>query len=381
MAILYAQDWRDYDTFRKAYVDIDRDGELIKVGGSVAPVLVPTGSVENYQNLRENNYPVGSNSDFRSFERHRSGSGGGSSLYGLDFAKDADGIRKVAFSLIMGGGSSSPSYPSDASRFIVSRNYRESDANTSDTSFGYRESGFGIINTSSSIDFVHTVQTSQTASNSLIIAKGPALRESEFYHIECEIDITLSLATFKAYVNGEIVADAQFDRDRIVNQFTTNDIATFKWGLGGGYVNMANLVIYTPDAETSFPMGPLEIGRISPTSGPEFQVVDYDPNASDGGWHVIPPGGEAVWGLSDIPEGHPVLFAEMRGRVAAGNGFTPSVMDIELQRADGTISAATVREAPSGSYERAFRATVPDADKGAATLNGMRIAVKARTEN
>lgn len=367
--ILYGQDWRDYETLAKTRRDISNDGELY--------------AIREYQHAVQHSfdeeiYPVGSNSQYRLFNTYGAFSSGDNHY---ETRVSESGLKVICFSFVC---KTLSFRNSNRLGFYLSRSLTDAEM---DSATGYKDSGYGIeiYPTSDEIypQIVHTIQTSLTAKNSLVVARGPSLRADEFYQFDVKFDITNSLATCVLYVNGDKVIEQNFDRDRIVNAYPEVDVRSLKILMPGTYAGLkvANLCVYTDDALTPFPLGPLEIGRISPTSGPDYALVDYDPNASDGGWHVMNPGEETVWQLGDIPPGNPVLHAEMRGRVAAGGGFTPAVMDIELQRAGGGISAAVSKTSPAASFERQFRVKIPLEDANIATLNGARIAVRARTEN
>lgn len=398
MAVLYAQDWRDYDIPFKVFKDLDRDGEIINITSPLSSWVVPiaqswdpngpvyggnSGSSSGVEaSFIEMEYPDGN--PFRLLNNKGNNGSSARNALGLRFSNKSDQAKSVCASFIF--NTLTQLYQQNGVMFTFSRDREEIDSNTLSTSDSFFLSGLCVgTNTDGFLEVLHRVQTSNSQTNDLLLGIGPRLRSGEIYLIEVSWDISTSIGSAKLFVNGTQFVDAVFDRDRIVNGREDSSLQIVKLANSarstGAGSSFANIVIYTDDEKTPFPLGPLEIGRISPTSGAGFEVVDYDPNASDGGWHVIAPGSEAVWQLGDIPAGNPVLFAEMRGRIAAGGGFTPAVMDIEVQRSGGAVSAATAMETPAATHERQVRFRIPDADTNIETLNGARIAVRARTEN
>lgn len=383
MSILMAQDFRDYDQIRKAFNGTNSDGDIFPTYNTDVYYSLPdeNGRAEyTYAEYRfiEEVFP---DYHFRTYQMHSASQ----VSYCMRVAAESDSIKKGAVSFIFGGPISITTSGTFGFMVALSKGKVGTGPTNNADVDSFNKSGLSVrCGPDGVISVVSSVATSNTSVNELVIATGPTIRPNEFYLFDVMWDISSSLAKCEVYINGLQAINATFDRDRIVNAFSDTQFEFVKFSHIGGNrrkISIANIVVYTPDAITPFPLGPLEIGRISPTSGPEYELVDYDPNASDGGWHVVPPGSEAIWKLGEIPPGNPVLFAEMRGRIAAGGGFTPAVMDIELQRSGGSISAAVVSESPAASHERQFRVKIPDADTNIETLNGARIAVRARTEN
>lgn len=174
--------------------------------------------------------------------------------------------------------------------------------------------------------------------NDLILATLPSLKSGTLYHIEGKVDHSGPVARIILYVNGFLVLDMTYDRDRVDNGMQdkafrhiilSGDSASYE-------ARYRDLVIYTDDATTTFPMGPISFPTKDPTAHPGMVI---DVWASDATNVTIAPGAEVTGTFSELEaSGQPILGAYVEMRHLASGGLLKSEVDLEvLDAADNVI--------------------------------------------
>ena len=202
------------------------------------------------------------------------------------------------------------------------------------------------------------------------------------YHVELKVDHSAPQARIIIYVNGVQEMDLTYDRDRIDNGFQTK---TFKRVLlGGGSSSSSyrppmysNLVIYTDEAGTVFPMGPIDVATLSPTAGQGYDGLRAAPNADDSTYATVVPGGTLNGTFDDLASNpNPVLAVDATVRHGSVAGIEPSQITTRIRKSDGTQLAATTTTAAPGTPPTHRRVRLP-AGTTAADVNGATFTINA----
>lgn len=240
-----------------------------------------------------------------------------------------------------------------------------------------------IVGTTNQVGVYYTIMTNAAGStNQVLIGYLRPWTRDRHYHVEVKIDHTNPQARVIVYVNGVLELDAVYDRDRIDSGFQTKDFKRVLLGGGIGASNYrspmySNLVIYTDEAGTSFPMRPLDLATLSPTAGQGYDGLRATPNADDSSYATVLPGGTLSGSFDDLTSNpNPVLAVDATVRHGSVAGIEPSQITTRIHRADGTqIATATTTAAP-GTPPTHRRVRLP-ADTTAAIVNGATFSINA----
>ena len=182
-------------------------------------------------------------------------------------------------------------------------------------------------------EFYWSIPTAATGASysALKVAEGGSLTANETYHVELLIDVTAALGTFKLRLNGQTVIDTTFDRDRIANGYQATAFNEIMF-TGGGRIS--NFLVYTEDADHTFPLGPTDIGYLETPNGD----LAMSPAASDATFLQIVSPNYTALDLTDPPAGT-IRGAALVYRVGASDGQQQA--DVVVQAASGGTAYAT----------------------------------------
>ena len=176
-----------------------------------------------------------------------------------------------------------------------------------------------------------------TAKNSLLLATLPTLAVNTAYHLELEVDHRNPVAVCRVWINGSLQAEVSYNRDRLLNGFEANTLASV--GLGGalaaGFGGFANWVIYTPDANTPAPLGPMTVDYLAASNvtlsvGP---AVDADGlTLNNTAWQTLTLSDTTVVD-ADVLDVRPVY------RLAASGGQDPATAEFALESGGAQIGS------------------------------------------
>lgn len=209
--------------------------------------------------------------------------------------------------------------------------------------------------TPNSVGVYYTILTAATGNvNQALIGYLKPWTKDRHYHVELKVDHTNPLARIVVYVNGVLELDATYDRDRIDSGFQTTE---FKRVLLGSTANTAfnpnrqthysNLVIYTDEPGTVFPMGPIDLETVSPTAGQGYDGLRV---SDDTTYATIPPGGTLNGTFDDLGANpNPVLAVDATVRHGSVGGLEPSQITTQIKKADGTVLGSTMTTAAPGT--------------------------------
>lgn len=244
-------------------------------------------------------------------------------------------------------------------------------------------SGSSIVGDGSRPAVYYTIPTNTNGSVSrVLLGYLRPWKDRTHYHVEMKVDHTNPVARIIIYVNGVLEMDATYDRDRIDNGLQTKD---FKRVLLGGNYNAtpanataySNVVIYTDEAGTAFPLGPIDVETLSPTTGQGYDGLVAAPNADDSTYSTILPGGALAGTFQDLAlNPNPVLAVDAIIRHGSVAGIEPSQITTRLRKSDGTVLASMLTTAAPGLPPTHCRARLP-AGTTAADVNGMVFEIQA----
>lgn len=239
------------------------------------------------------------------------------------------------------------------------------------------------VGATNKVGVYYTIMTNATGStNQALIGYLRPWTRDRHYHVEVKIDHTNPQARIIVYVNGVLELDAVYDRDRIDSGFQTKD---FKRVMLGGVPDYnqfrgamySNLVIYTDEAGTVFPMGPIDLATLSPTAGQGYDGLRAAPNADDSTYATVVPGGTLNGTFDDLASNpNPVLSVDLTVRHGSVAGIEPSQITTRIHKADGTQLTATTTTAAPGTPPTHRRVRLP-AGTTAADVNGATFTINA----
>ena len=300
--------------------------------------------------------------------------GDGSSLRALRSEKDSDrlspqrdftpgpAVPAVCAQFICGSSNEgSPSAP-EACNFVLFQDPVLSAADVSSSSYLQKFYGVSVrslstysnLSSPNQVGVYYTILTgSNGATNEALIGYLKPWTRGRHYHVELKVDHTNPQARIQVYVNGVLELDRIYDRDRVNSGLQTTSFKRVLLGgnnLYGSYRSptYSNLLIYTDDAATPFPLGPVDIDTISPVAGQGYDGLRATPNADDSSYLTISPGASLSGSFDDLtPSARPVLAVDAIVRHGAAAGLEPSQITTAIKRADGsTVGSAMTATAP-----------------------------------
>lgn len=237
--------------------------------------------------------------------------------------------------------------------------------------------------TTGSVGVFYNIPTNLSGSmNQLKIGSLKPWMPGRHYHVEIKVDHTNPVARIIVYVNGVLELDTTYDRDRIDNGYQVKDFRRVM--LGGGSSSSSrrppiysNLVIYTDDADTTFPMGPIDLTTVSPNAGQGYDGLRAAPNADDVTSVAVLPGATLNGTFDDLTlSPNPVLAVDLLVRHGSIAGLEPSQITTSARKSDGTVAVSTLTTAAPNlpPVHRRVRLTGPLTQ---ADVNGMTFRIVA----
>lgn len=372
MAILYMDNFRTYPTA----------AEMLADGGKGGPWTTFDKRADPPYSLIESPTWRGDGSMFRALEN-------GQSSDKVSPQRDftATAVKSVCAQFICGTSGRAKALTEACNFVLFQEPVIEKEAAGSNTlgsfyGISVRANSSSVGNTGQ-VGVYYTIMTGATGTtNQALLGYLRPWSRERHYHVELKVDHTNPQARIIVYVNGVLELDAVYDRDRIDSGFQTKD---FKRVLLGGMSDYSqqrpaiysNLVIYTDEAGTAFPMGPISVDTLSPTAGQGYDGLRAAPNADDSSYATVLPGGTLAGSFDDLTANpHPVLAVDATVRHGSVAGIEPSQITTRIHRADGTqIATATTTAAP-GVPPTHRRVRLP-ADTTAAIVNGATFSINA----
>ena len=236
--------------------------------------------------------------------------------------------------------------------------------------------------TANTVAVYYTILTSATgATNQALLGYLKPWTKDRHYHVEIKVDHTNPTARVIVYVNGVLELDVTYDRDRIDSGFQTKEFRRVM--LGSTASNQfpphrqsiySNLVIYTDDAATTFPMGPISVDAVFPTAGQGYDGLRV---ADDSTYVTILPGGALSGTFDDLTANpNPVLAVDATVRHGSVSGLEPSQITTQIKKADGTVIGSAMTTAAPGTPPTPRRVRLT-AGTTAADVNGATFTITA----
>ncbi|RDD72917.1 hypothetical protein [Paracoccus versutus] len=239
------------------------------------------------------------------------------------------------------------------------------------------------VGTTRQVGVYYSILTSMSGStNQVLIGYLRPWSRDRHYHVELKVDHTGAQARIVVYVNGVLEMDTVYDRDRVDSGYQTKD---FKRVLLGGGANSSsnrgpkysNLVIYTDDEATAFPLGPVEVVTLSPSAGQGYDGLRAEPNADDTTYATVLPGATLNGTFDDLTANpNPVLAVDATVRHQSVAGIEPSQITTRIRKADDTVSGSVTTTAAPGVPATHRRFRLP-AGLTAADVNGLKFQIQA----
>lgn len=246
---------------------------------------------------------------------------------------------------------------------------------------------FHGIHVSVSASFALTVSyviatSAAGASNSLVLATLPSPKAGQLYHLEGKVDHAGPTARIILYLNGSKVLDMTYERDRVDSGFQDKAFRSIILGSTTSNVNQdavyRDLVVYTDDAVTAFPMGVVEHVTKDPVSGQGYDGLIIGTGASDATGVTLAPGAEITGAFTDLAASpNPILAASVELRHTASNGLILSEVDLDVLDASETPVKAVYSSVPSGVGASQKKVRIEGLT--AAGAAGMKFKIKARS--
>ena len=264
----------------------------------------------------------------------------------------------------------SPSY-TEACNFVL---FQEPAVAAADVSSGVLDKFYGVsvrsasaaVGESNRVGVYYTILTGPNgAVNDALVGYLKPWTRGRHYHVELKVDHTNPVARIQVYVNGVLEMDRIYDRDRVNSGLQT--LAFKRVLLGGATQNSSargpvysNLVIYTDDATTPFPLGPVDIETVSPAAGQGYDGLRATPNADDSSWVSLNPGSSLSGSFADIAaSARPVLAVDAIVRHGAAAGLEPSQITTAIKRGDGSTLGSVMTATAPGVPPTARRIRLP----------------------
>lgn len=218
---------------------------------------------------------------------------------------------------------------------------------------------------------IHNVPTAAAPSvsmNSLSVASGAEpLAANQVYHVQMMIDIRNPVGVFRVLLNGVVLFDATFNRDRLANGFQplgVGSIIISSTSSGGQNVGISDLVAWLPDSEHPFPSPkPLKIRYYAPSATlatpadeSTFVLVNTDTYAN----YAIPAG--------SVPATAEIIGARAYVRMRAQDGASFANADVKLS-IGGSDEQIVLEQIPSGFLSKLFSKQLTTAQASVAAIN------------
>lgn len=327
--------------------------------------------------------------------------GDGSELRALEYRQNNDrnapqrdfttaAVPAVCAQFICGVGTSTAAYTELCNFVLFQEPVIDRNTATSGMATFYGVSvraDYGLPGDVNKVGVYYTILTS-TSSNpqisQVLIGYLRPWAKGRHYHVELKVDHSNPTARIIVYVNGVLEMNATYDRDRVDNGMQTK---SFKRVLLGGtnpgssptysMATYSNLVIYTDEEGTAFPMGPIDLVTLSPTAGQGYDGLRVNPNADDATYATVLPGGTLNGTFDDlVANPNPVLAVDATVRHQSVAGIEPSQITTRIRKADDTVSGSVTTTAAPGVPATHRRIRLP-AGLTAADVNGLKFQIQA----
>lgn len=270
-------------------------------------------------------------------------------------------VPAVCAQFICGSSNEGSPAAAEACNFVL---FQGPAVSAADVNSSYLSKFYGVsvrsLSTSGNLDkpnqvgVYYTILTGPTGSvNEALIGYLKPWTRGRHYHVELKVDHTNPQARIQVYVNGVLELDRIYDRDRVNSGLQTTSFKRVLLGGSNLYSSYrsptySNLLIYTDDAATPFPLGPVDIETISPVEGQGYDGLRATPNADDSSYLTVNPGTTLSGSFDDLtPSARPVLAVDAIVRHGAAAGLEPSQITTAIKRADGsTVGSAMTATAP-----------------------------------
>lgn len=305
-----------------------------------------------------------------------------------DFTSGA-AVPVVCAQFIAGSSNESPNPSStEACNFVL---FQEPAIAAADAGGGALNTFYGVSVRSASgpvgnnnlVGVYYTIPTGPNGSvNDALIGYLKPWTRGRHYHVELKVDHTNPVARIQVYVNGVLEMDRTYDRDRVNSGLQTLNFKRVL--LGGATQNQSarapvysNLLVYTDDATTTFPLGPVDIETVSPVAGQGYDGLRATPNADDSSWVSLNPGSSLSGSFADIAaSARPVLAVDAIVRHGAAAGLEPSQITTAIKRGDGSTLGSVMTATAPGVPPTARRIRLPGG-LTQADVNGMNFTINA----
>lgn len=185
---------------------------------------------------------------------------------------------------------------------------------------------------------LHNIVRSAATKNALLVGQSSIqMSANQLYSVEILADVSAPLARMVMAIDGVIVVDETYDRDRIApaDGYTNDEFShvTFLWPTSTPAYrpSFSDVVIYEPDAGDLAPIGPLAVDYM-PSSGTGLPVSDRSGFVVDSGSTVEHALATAESGLREI------FAARAISRTISGAADQPYSGRVTLSDSDGDIA-------------------------------------------
>lgn len=215
--------------------------------------------------------------------------------------------------------------------------------------------------------------TASTVQTVATVAHGMTAGMS--YRIEILADVTSETGSVEVLINGVSVVSSEFSRT--VGAYACDAdfgiVSLYCQNSTGCRGRVSNVVVYTDDAVTAWPVGPLNIGYLpaQPNSG---ETINFPPSATDPEILVTDETGK-TWQLGDISGVSAASIKAVIGsvRMSSPDAVVPASADVVFLNG-ATVLASSTQVVQPGSpvYDR--HTTIPVTDPN--VLNEMTMTVR-----
>lgn len=200
-----------------------------------------------------------------------------------------------------------------------------------------------------SFNLVHRIPTGETgnSNNGMLLASLPAIAPNTTYHVEMLVDHSQPEATAQVWLNGALVADVTYTRDRLDNGYQATDFREFSFTSGAlttrSRSSLSNVYVYSPDSEDVSPVGMFDI------SGPltENTAVTLAP-VNDGTEVVVANEAWTDIPVADVTAGQEIVAAFVHYRLAAKDGQDPALAEVAVEVAGQQLGYSSYHAIPPG---------------------------------
>lgn len=195
------------------------------------------------------------------------------------------------------------------------------------------------------------------------------------YRIEILADVTSETGIVEVLINGVSALSAEFART--IGTYPCDApfgiVSLYAQGTTGARGRLSNLVLYTDDETTTWPVGPLNISYM-PATANSGETMNFPPLLTDPEIPITDATGK-TWSLGDISG---VSAASIKGvvssvRLSAPDALVPAQAEVSYHGPDGPI-ASMLHEVQPGTPVRDSQMNLGVLDP--ATLNAMTLTVR-----